>query len=287
MNGTLAGSTKYYPYGDSRNSTGDLATDKLFTGQRLDDTGLYYYGARYYDPTIGRFISPDPFVQLSNGLDFVSYQLTVNTIPLGLGSVGNLQVMYPQAVLAVPMNPQALNRYSYVLNNPLKYTDPTGYYDFKKAVAGALIIVAVELPVVVFGVLTFFQPELIPAFLSFVPYYELVTAPAVALGSYLIIQGLSDTKDSNTPQLPLSEPEPLPTTAPEPTNPPVTITSPENSVGSGGWDDWYWWYYPPVTTNEPESAPTTPSTSPESATTTADSSTSIVSGGWDDWWYGW
>jgi RHS repeat-associated protein len=66
-----------------------LGTDKLFTGQRLDDTGLYYYGARYYDPTIGRFISPDSIVQSPN-------------------------------------NPQSLNRYSYCLNNPLRYTDPTG-----------------------------------------------------------------------------------------------------------------------------------------------------------------
>jgi RHS repeat-associated protein len=61
----------------------------LFTGQRLDGTGLYYYNARYYDPTIGRFISPDTVVQS-------------------------------------PANPQTLNRYSYCLNNPLKYTDPSG-----------------------------------------------------------------------------------------------------------------------------------------------------------------
>ena len=60
-----------------------------FTGQRLDSTGLYYYGARYYDPTIGRFISPDTIVQ-------------------------------------DPANPQSFNRYSYCLNNPLKYVDPTG-----------------------------------------------------------------------------------------------------------------------------------------------------------------
>ncbi|MFC1986548.1 RHS repeat-associated core domain-containing protein, partial [Chloroflexota bacterium] len=61
-------------------------------GQRLDDTGLYYYGARYYDVEIGRFISADTIVP-----DYT--------------------------------NPQALNRYSYVLNNPLKYTDPSGHQE--------------------------------------------------------------------------------------------------------------------------------------------------------------
>ena len=59
------------------------------SGQRLDATGLYFYNARYYDPVLGRFIPADPLV--------------------------------PGAP-----NPQAFNRYSYVLNNPLKYVDPTG-----------------------------------------------------------------------------------------------------------------------------------------------------------------
>jgi RHS repeat-associated protein len=66
-----------------------MGTDKRFTGQRLDDTGLYYYGARYYDPTIGRFISPDSIIQN-------------------------------------PANPQTFNRYTYALNNPLRYIDPSG-----------------------------------------------------------------------------------------------------------------------------------------------------------------
>jgi RHS repeat-associated protein len=90
MSDKSAGGIKYYPYGICRNSTGDLATDKLFTGQRLDDTGLYYYGSRYYYPTIGRFISPD-------------------------------------TIVPNPMNPQAFNRYAYALNNPLRYIDPTGH----------------------------------------------------------------------------------------------------------------------------------------------------------------
>jgi RHS repeat-associated protein len=87
--GTEYGRIRYYPYGSQRDSSGFLDTDKKFTGQRLDGTGLYYYGARYYDPVIGRFISPD----------------TVGPSPL---------------------NPQSYNRYSYCFNNPLALIDPTG-----------------------------------------------------------------------------------------------------------------------------------------------------------------
>jgi RHS repeat-associated protein len=61
-----------------------------FTGQEWDaEAGLYNYGARLYDPFLGRFLSAD------------------TAIP------GN--------------NPQALNRYSYAINNPLAYNDPTGH----------------------------------------------------------------------------------------------------------------------------------------------------------------
>jgi RHS repeat-associated protein len=85
--GSKIGDTvRYLPFGNCLQSP-DLPTDKLFTGQRLDATGLYYYNARYYDPTIGRFISADTFVQ----------------------SLGN---------------PQSFNQYSYCLNNSLKYIDP-------------------------------------------------------------------------------------------------------------------------------------------------------------------
>jgi RHS repeat-associated protein len=87
-NGAVVNTILYTPFGSTR--FGDVPTDRKFTGQRLDGTGLYYYGARYYDPTIGRFLSPD-------------------TIVLN------------------PANPQAWNRYSYALNNPAKYNDPTGH----------------------------------------------------------------------------------------------------------------------------------------------------------------
>lgn len=61
-----------------------------FTGQEKDtETGLNYYGARYYNAELKRFTQPDTL----------------------------LQNVY---------DPQLLNRYAYARNNPLKYTDPTG-----------------------------------------------------------------------------------------------------------------------------------------------------------------
>jgi RHS repeat-associated protein len=41
-----------------------IDTEMPKSGKELDsNTGLYYYGARYYDPEIGRFITADSFVQ--------------------------------------------------------------------------------------------------------------------------------------------------------------------------------------------------------------------------------
>jgi RHS repeat-associated protein len=90
--GSPAGVTRYLPYGAIRLETGVWPTDRRFTGQRWEASlGLYDYRARFYDPTLGRFLQPDPLV--------------------------------PE-----PGNPQALNRYAYVYNNPLCYTDPSGHW---------------------------------------------------------------------------------------------------------------------------------------------------------------
>ena len=66
-------------------------TSKGFTGHdHLDNFKLINMGGRMYDPVIGRFLNPDIIVQF-------------------------------------PENPQSYNRYSYALNNPLKFTDPSGW----------------------------------------------------------------------------------------------------------------------------------------------------------------
>ncbi len=102
-------SLAYLPYGQTRLRTGMVNMHHQYTGQELDDsTGLYFYGARYYDPSLGRFILPD-------------------------------------TIVPNPRDPQDFNRYSYVNNNPLTYTDPTGHWKWRnylKSVATVEIIAA-------------------------------------------------------------------------------------------------------------------------------------------------
>ncbi|MBI4318927.1 MAG: hypothetical protein HY675_10580, partial [Chloroflexi bacterium] len=46
----------YWSFGGSRLSPASPATDKLYTGQQSDATGLYFYQARWYDPYLNRWI---------------------------------------------------------------------------------------------------------------------------------------------------------------------------------------------------------------------------------------
>ena len=69
------------------------STGTRYTGQIRDfETGLDYFGARYYSSPLGRFTQPDPIWVTANRM----------------------------------IDPQRLNLYAYARNNPLKYIDPTG-----------------------------------------------------------------------------------------------------------------------------------------------------------------
>ena len=68
----VTASQLYVPYGGIRYASGTLPTDEGYTGQRRDaSTGLDYYGARYYDPTVGQFTSADTL--LAGGLNRYGY----------------------------------------------------------------------------------------------------------------------------------------------------------------------------------------------------------------------
>ena len=88
-----AGLNNCFPATPDTNLTS--AVDEKFTGQKRDnETGLDYFGARYMSAPLGRFMSPDP--------------------------------LYIEAGRLA--DPQQLNLYSYVRNNPMRFTDTTGMY---------------------------------------------------------------------------------------------------------------------------------------------------------------
>ncbi len=84
---------RYLPFGETRWAWGVTPTDRRYTGQReVPAIGLYDYNARMYWPAVGRFVSAD-------------------------------------TVVPGPGNPQAFNRYMYVVGNPLRFIDPTGHWE--------------------------------------------------------------------------------------------------------------------------------------------------------------
>ncbi|MET8149111.1 RHS repeat-associated core domain-containing protein [Actinoplanes sp. NPDC049668] len=80
---------RHLPFGATRPANTAWTVNKLgFVGGNLDDTGLTHLGAREYDPKLGRFISVDPIIDLSD--------------------------------------PQQWNAYAYSNNSPISYSDPSG-----------------------------------------------------------------------------------------------------------------------------------------------------------------
>lgn len=117
--GVLVERLAYDPWGKRRNVNGTADkldalyspnTDRGFTQhEHLDEMGIIHMNGRIYDPLIGRFMSADPHVQS-------------------------------------PQNLQSYNRYAYVLNNPLAFTDPSGYFSLRKLFHS--VIHAIVTPVV-------------------------------------------------------------------------------------------------------------------------------------------
>jgi RHS repeat-associated protein len=76
----------YAPFGETTTSGASGTNPTQFTGRENDGTGLYYYRARYYLPSFGRFIGEDPLGQASgpNMYSYVGNSPTAGTDPTGL-----------------------------------------------------------------------------------------------------------------------------------------------------------------------------------------------------------
>ncbi|MFJ6352732.1 SpvB/TcaC N-terminal domain-containing protein [Streptomyces sp. NPDC092046] len=126
---------EYFPYGETwiEERSGDADTRYQFTGKELDtETGLYYYGARYYNPRTQLWASPDPALP-----DYLDKDIA--------GGV---------------KEPRNLAAYTYTHNNPVRYTDPTGEFLQLAPLAagaastgvGAVVVGAIVATVVIGGV---------------------------------------------------------------------------------------------------------------------------------------
>ncbi len=88
---TVFSVTNYYPWGKANVTLNTHPESLKFTSMPYDSvTGLYFFGTRFYDPTIGRFVQQDSFA-------------------------------------GVPSNPLSLNRYAYAGDNPMTFSDPSGH----------------------------------------------------------------------------------------------------------------------------------------------------------------
>ena len=120
VDGEIFQHLEYFPFGETfvEESSNTQRTPYLFTGKELDEqTGLYYFGARYYDPRTSVWQSPDPIL--------LSYMQGA--------PAGGIET------------PQNLSLYAYAHQRPVVATDPNG--EFLNFIAGAIIGGAIDLGV--------------------------------------------------------------------------------------------------------------------------------------------
>ncbi|QQO10708.1 RHS repeat-associated core domain-containing protein [Breznakiella homolactica] len=115
-NGVMYERLEYTPYGEvwiEERGNGEEGLPFRFTGKEMDEeTGLYYYGARYLDPKMSRWLSTDPAMG-----EYVPGAPVNEEVRKRNGNLPGMGGVY---------NYVNLHTYHYAANNPVKYTDPTG-----------------------------------------------------------------------------------------------------------------------------------------------------------------
>jgi RHS repeat-associated protein len=118
--GTLATVYAYDAFGAVTTSGASSDQPFKYTGREDDGTGLYYYRARYYDPELRRFVSSDP-------LDLTRIMVIKQYNPSSFVN---------RVYRTVLLNPEFHNEYTYVVNDPIGYTDPLGYRGILPGITG-------------------------------------------------------------------------------------------------------------------------------------------------------
>ena len=123
-NGKLYEHLEYFPFGETwveESSNNTQRTPYIFTGKELDsETGLYYFGARYYDPRTSVWQSGDPVVEkylpdTGKKIEFNLPELSNNwKVAINLPGLGGIYVG------------ANVNLYAYSHQNPVVYFDPDG-----------------------------------------------------------------------------------------------------------------------------------------------------------------
>lgn len=164
QDGTIVAETRYEPFGQINWDSGYTASDKGFTGQRNDSyINLLDYGSRWYDPALGRFISPDtiiPSVGEGNSPNSIGYVPQATYSPLTVSysekqfldqlnwenreRLNNPRFKLPD----VPTNALAFDRYAYTLNNPVRYNDPSGHCVWDLCIIEGIGLVEISLAVI-------------------------------------------------------------------------------------------------------------------------------------------
>jgi RHS repeat-associated protein len=90
--GTVVSTHDYYPFGEVMKGFASFNTHQFTGHERDSESGMDYMLARYYEGTLGRFLSVDPVMMATRAI----------------------------------RRPARWNRYTYVLDNPLKFVDPNG-----------------------------------------------------------------------------------------------------------------------------------------------------------------
>jgi RHS repeat-associated protein len=114
--------------------------EQSFTGKKEDSTGLIYFGARFYDPEVGRFITADTYTNLPN-----DERIFIRS--LNCDDDQKEQIQY-RILSKGFFNPQQYNKYAYCGNNPLNKADPDGHF-----VIAAPVVIVVALAIVTVAII--------------------------------------------------------------------------------------------------------------------------------------